>query len=287
MDFRPIERADLEACADVFYAADDELMARRGLPLSPRNRTALLRLFDHVSTTSPHRAWLVQKDTQIIGFGMAAQRDELAFLSFLFVLPDAQARGLGRALLERCMSGSTNRAVCIFSVQPVSAALYATSGMVPLVPLYTLIGRPKTDLPPLPFGLRVGSLDADQTTALDREVVGFTRAVDHAAWQSWERRLFGLYEQERVVGYGYAHQSGRLGPLVVRRADLLLPFAAQLMREVEPLEGWMIHLPGPAIETFQALVSAGMRLDGPPIIFCASQSRIDHSRYVPSTFALP
>ena len=30
-----------------------------------------------------------------------------------------------------------------------------------------------------------------------------------------------------------------------------------------------------------------MRFDGPPIIFCATEPRIDHSRYLPATFALP
>ena len=40
-------------------------------------------------------------------------------------MPAVQARGVGRALLERCMAGSTSRAVCIFSAQPVSAALLA------------------------------------------------------------------------------------------------------------------------------------------------------------------
>ncbi|MGZ5314102.1 MAG: N-acetyltransferase family protein, partial [Solirubrobacterales bacterium] len=97
MDFRPIDPADLEACADVFYAADDELMARRGLPLSPRNRVALLRLFSHIQVTSPHRAWLAERDSRVLGFGMSAQRERLVFLSFLFVVPEAQSKGLGRA----------------------------------------------------------------------------------------------------------------------------------------------------------------------------------------------
>jgi GNAT superfamily N-acetyltransferase len=287
VDLRPIEAGDLEACADVFYAADDELMTRRGLAVSPRNRPALLRMLGHISTTSTERAWLAELAGRVIGFGMAAQREQLVFLSFLFVEPEAQVRGLGRALLERCMAGSDQRAVCILSAQPVSAALYAKYGMVPLVPLYTFVGRPVRPLPALAAGLAVGPLEIDQTSELDRAVTGFARAIDHAAWRAWERRLVGLFEAGRLVGYGYAQRSGRLGPVVVQRAELLLPFVGQLMREVEPLGAWMVHVPGPAADTFSGLLAAGLRLDGPPELFCASHHAIDHSRYLPSSFALP
>lgn len=287
MDFRPIAQGDLEACADVFYAADDDLMVRRGLPPSPRNRVGLLRLFSHISMTSPGRAWLVEQGGRVLGFGMAAQRERMVFLSFLFIEPEAQARGLGRALLERCMAGADERAVCIFSEQPVSAALYAKYGMVPLVPLYTLVGRPQRDLPGLADGLSIGPLEAGQAAELDREVTGFARDEDHAAWQAWERRLVGLFETGQPVGYGYVQASGRLGPVVVRRAELLLPFIGRLMREVEPPETWLVNVPGPAAPTFSGLLSAGMRLDGPPVLFCAARHSIDHSLYLPSTFALP
>jgi hypothetical protein len=118
-------------------------------------------------------------------------------------------------------------------------------------------------------------------------VLGFTRRVDHEAWQRWERRPFALRDAGRLVGYGYAQPAGRLGPLVVRDSRHALPLLGALMDEVEPPEDWMIPVPGPAAETFAGLLKAGMRLDGAPIIFCATESRIDHSRYLPATFALP
>lgn len=287
MNFRPIDPADLDACADVFYAADDDLMTKRGLPIMPRNRVALLRLFGHIQATSPHRAWLAERDGRVVGFGMSAQRGALVFLSFLFIEPVEQSKGLGRALLERSMSGAEQTAVCIFSIQPISAALYAKYGMVPRVPMYTLLGRPREPLPGLPAGLSVGPLEVDAAAALDRAVTGFEREQDHVAWRSWDRRLFGLFEAGRPVGYGYAQPSGRLGPVVVERRELVLPLVAELMRQVEPLEDWMVHVPGPAAGAFTALLNAGMKLDGPPVVFCASDVAIDHSRYLPSTFALP
>jgi GNAT superfamily N-acetyltransferase len=288
MDYRPIDPADIEACAEVFYSADDDLMKKRGQPPSPRNRVALTRLFSHIRETDPHRAWLAQKDGRVLGFAMSAQRGDLVFLAFLFIEPAEQGRGLGRALLERSMAGATKTAVCIFSIQPISAALYAKFGMVPRVPIYQIGGRPKGPLPGLPAGVSVGGLEVAQAADLDRAVTGFVRAQDHIAWGSWDRKLFGLYEGGRVVGYGYAQSVGRIGPIVVERRELLLPFVSELMRQVETVEDWMINVPGPAAEVFTALLSAGMQLQGPPIVFCAVEDHgVDHTRYLPSTFALP
>ncbi len=287
MDFRPIRDADLETCAEVFYVSDDELNARVGQPPNPRNLVNLLRLFRHMLATDPDRMWLAEEDGRVLGFGMAVQRDTLVFLSMLFVEPGRQAAGIGRALLELCMARSERSGVCIFSPQPISAALYARYGMVPRVPMYTLMGELKGSLPDLPVGLSVGPLDSAAADPLDLEVTGFTRPKDHDAWESWGRIRHGLFQGSEVVGYGYAQQSGRLGPFVVRNAEHLLPFVGELTRRVEPIEGWMIHVPGPAQEAFSVLLRHGFRLDGPATIYCATGPEIDHSRYLPSTFALP
>lgn len=287
MDYRPIDRADLQACADVFYIATDELNARVGQPKAPRNPVALLRLFEHILTGSPHRAWLAEQDGEVLGFGIAAQRDDMTFLSFLFVRPDVQAAGIGRALLERAMSGSDHRAVCIGSIQPISAALYARYGMVPRVPLFMFVGRPTPELPGLPSELEIGPVAIEAVADLDREVTGLSRPDDHAAWEAWDRRRFGLVRDGELVGYGYVQPVGRLGPVVVRDSALLLPFIGGLMAQLPDVETWLINVPGTAAATFAALLKAGMRLDGPPVIYCATELRMDHSRYLPATFALP
>lgn len=287
MELRLITPADIESCIEIFYAADEALTLSRNLPVMPRNPQAIERIFRHVSGSTPHRAWLAEEGGRVSGFGMAIERDELTFLAFLFVRPEAQASGIGSALYERCMPRSGYRATCIWSVQPVSAALYARDGLVPRVPLYTFTGRPPTPLPPLPRGLELTPVTPEELDELDREILGFTRPVDHAAWQSWERRPFALRDGKQLLGYGYAQPAGRLGPAVVRRSEDLLPLVGALMAQIEPLEDWMVHVPGVAAETFAALLRAGMRFDGPPILFCATRDGVDHSRYLPATFALP
>jgi GNAT superfamily N-acetyltransferase len=299
VDLRPITAADLPACAEVYFAAENELYERLNLPPLPRSEQALLTIFRHILATDPGLAWLAETGSEVTGFGFGARRDRLNYLSFLFVRPDRQSRGIGRLLLSRCLPADGYRATCVEAVQPVSTALYAAHGMVPRTPIYTLIGQPRHELAGLPADLDIEPLgDAreglqDTLSAvdeLDRQVLGISRRQDHSAWLDWGRRLFVVRRQAgagRVAGYGYAHQSGRFGPLVVDDEIVLLPLVGELMRRLKAIDAWQVNVPGPAKETLMALLAAGLRLDGPPAIYCASEPRTDHARYLPVTLALP
>lgn len=279
--------ADLETCAQVLEVSDDALNASRNMPVFPRNRPALLKLLAYLLERNPRRTWLAEEPGRVVGFAQAAEYEDLTFLAFLFVLPDTQARGVGAKLMELAMAGADHRAVCINSIQPISTALYARDGMVPRVPIYIFLGAPQRSLPALPDEVAMRRMATHEVVPLDREVCGFERAADHEWWQHAGRRLYGLYEGGTAVGYGYVQESGRLGPVVVRRPELLTPFVGELMSQVEPVEAWMINVPGPAAALFEELLRAGMRLEGPPAIYCATEPRIDHARYLPASFALP
>jgi GNAT superfamily N-acetyltransferase len=297
VQLRPITASDLPSCVDVFFAAEDALHARLNLPLLPRNLPSLRLLFSHITSIDPGLAWLAEDDGQVVAFGIAAQRGALRFLSFLFVLPEAQGKGLGRRLLERCLPADGYRGTCIEAIQPVSAGLYAAYGMVPRVPIYTLVGRPRSELPGLPAGLELVAATSEDDRdgfigsvgELDEQVLGFTRPVDHRAWLGWQRQPFFLQRagSEGVIGYGYAQPSGRLGPVVVLDAEHLLPTVGQLIRSVAVVEDWQVLVPGAADQTFVALLRAGLHFDGAPGIFCATRPGLDHSRYLPASFALP
>lgn len=301
MEIRPVLASDLSACAEVFFAAEDELYERRGLPHLPRNKEALERLFDHIVDTDPQRVWLAERGGTVMAFGMASQRDRFWFLSFLFVLPQAQGQGLGRRLLQRCLpaEGTTDvLGVCVEAIQPVSTGLYATFGLVPRVPIYTLIGTLRHDLGPLPDGLEVVGFDdlaaghgghealVSSVGRLDGSVLGYARPADHRALRQWKRTGFMLRRGDEAVGYGYASEAGRVGPVVVGDASHLLPLVGELTRRVQAVDAWQILVPGTADEAMVGLLRAGLRYDGPPALFCATTSGPDLERYLPGTFAL-
>src|SRR3954464_13939546 len=111
---------DLETCAEVLYVADDELSMRRGLPVSPRNREALVRLYAHMLRHFPDRFHVAEDARRIVGFSASTEYQAMVYLGFLFVLPDAQAAGIGRRLLALSMHAPSSPPLPTPSSPPTS-----------------------------------------------------------------------------------------------------------------------------------------------------------------------
>lgn len=305
MELRPITRDDLRACLDVFYAAADDLQTRLAQPPMPRNPEGLGRVFGHLASTDPDSCWLAEDQGEVIGFGLAHLRADHWYLGFLFVLPEWQGRGVGRAVLERCLPPAPVRAhtrlsVAVQAAQPVSTALYAQYGMVPRVPLYVLTGDltpgalpdparrlPLVGLEPIAFrALEDPAAVAVAVDGLDRQVVGYARPPEHH-FLGVPDRLGFLYRQgSETVAYGYAQPSGRLGPVCSLDPRLLPAILGHLVATVRPLGGWQAIVPGPAAEALVPLLGAGLRIDGGPALYCGTWHGPQFDRYLPMNFAL-
>ncbi len=137
--------------------------------------------------------------------------------------------------------GGMVRAVAADSAQPISNALYAKLGMVPRMPLLNLSGLPERpeafgELPsgvvPLAFdeivagppGGQGHQLLTEAVDALDRELLGVAHPIDHRFLRS-ESRHGWLYRgpDGAPLGYGYAGEAGRVGPVAVRDAGPARP----------------------------------------------------------------
>ena len=76
-------------------------------------------------------------DRALVGFAGVVPRGEVAFLTDLFVLPSAQGRGAGSALLRAVWDGTSERATSA-STNPVALTAYVRWGLVPAWPLLYL-----------------------------------------------------------------------------------------------------------------------------------------------------
>jgi GNAT superfamily N-acetyltransferase len=308
--YRVATPADLPACGAVWRHALNDYMGRLNLPEVPDDLVAILRLHRHLLMTDP-AGFLVAEQasadggTRIVAFAAAVRRDAVWFLSMLFVLPEAQARGIGRDLIRRLLPppGSAALATCADAAQPISNGLYASLGMIPRMPLLRLVGRAErpAELPRLPNGVRPVGFDEidrageriggaaldDELAGLDRDAAGFEHPADHAMVRA-ERRLGFLYlgPDGGPIGYGYASESGRLGPIAVRDAALLGPVIGHLVTTVRPRGAFALFLPGAAEEIGGPLVRAGFRVEGFPGLLCWDRPFADFARYVPISSSL-
>jgi len=282
---------DVPAMLDVFFGAMEDLDERRGRPRQPRNPAALEMHFGHLLSTDPGTSFVAIDRGRIVAFGILMVRDGDAFLSFLFVLPQWQGRGMGRAIIKACLGGAgeiVRLSTCAEADQLVSTGLYASLGLAPREPVYLVRGEiDESMLPLLPDGLRARALASEAVADLDAELLGYRRSQDHHLWAGGERRGW-MFEANggSIIGYGYAHHSGRIGPVVARDAAHLPALLGHIVRSTPVLEGWQAVVGGRAIETLRLLLAAGMRLDGTPAIYCAERPGPRLDRYLPMSFAL-
>ncbi len=191
------------------------------------------------------------------------------------------------------------RATATDSVQPISNALYALHDIVPRMPLFSLTGLPQrpeafgalpSGIVPLAFddiaagppGGQGHRLLVDAVDALDREVLGVAHPVDHRFLRTESRRGW-LYRgpDGSPVGYGYAGEAGRLGPVAARDEALLAPILGHLTSAVEPRGAFALWAGGAADRAIVPALQAGLRLDPFPVLVCWDRPFADFARYLP------
>ena len=299
--YRPARREDLPACTRLWDVAIGDYVRRMNQPWFPGDLVPLERLLGHLLETDPDlfRVATARDAAEPVAFVSANRRGGVWFLAMLFVAPDLQGRGVGRALLEQVLPSPADRRVLAMgtatdSGQPISNALYAAYGIVPRMPVWRLIGRavhPEA-LEQLPSDITVHVLGPgttevpDDVHRIDREVVGYERAGDHA-FLLGEGRLLALYRRgTRTVGYGYASPVGRFGPQAALEPALMAPIAAHLISLVDPPGVFASWVPGAAGPLTTMLLRAGFRFEPFPMLFCWSAPIADFERYVPISGAL-
>jgi GNAT superfamily N-acetyltransferase len=306
-ELRPVRPDELLACAEIWRVSINDYTHRLGQPAVPTEFAPLVRLYTHLQATDPDRfvvATAPDPDQpgadRIVAFAAAVCRERLWFLSMLFVLPDFQGAGLGRALLTRVSpptdAPDTVRSTATDSAQPISNALYGSLGMVPRVPLLNLIGLPeRLDVfGELPSGIAVTPFEEVAATDdghralgavlddLDRALLGAAHPVDHRFLRG-ESRHGWLYRgpDGTPLGYGYAGESGRVGPVAATDEGLLAPILGHLMTVTAPRGAFALWLAGTADRAVVAALQAGFRLDQFPILLCWDRPFADFSRYAP------
>lgn len=258
----------------------------------------------------------------LAGFSLATVRGGLWYLAMLFVTPDAQGRGIGSALLDRAQAGRDTPpggpalpgpddpldsgigtwGMATDSAQPISNALYARRGMLPRLPIWRLAGEPRrwSALPPLPASLESATFDAvagdgredaslltDAVDAVDREVIGVTRPLDHEFLRREGRTGFLVRERHgRILGYGYGAASGRIGPVATLDPDLLPAILGVVVRETPMLDAIGAWVPGTADGAIRSLLEAGLQFDRFPGVLCWSRPETPFARYLPINLAM-
>jgi GNAT superfamily N-acetyltransferase len=254
---------DLTGIFDIFY-----LNEMHGVD-DPPPRGAVPPWLAHTLATG--ELLVAERAGEFIGFAGLTIRSGVAFLTDLFVRPDVQSGGVGRALLRAILPTDVAVTCTLASSDPRALALYIRAGKLPQWPNYWLLGESA--------GLRLAASNVEVAEALpedgellrwDREIAGRDRPQDHRFWVR-EQAGVPLWFRRGVttIGYGYArfnasiiwHQEAlTFGPIGARTPGDALDCALAAVRWGRERASLVrVALPGPH-PALRPLLDAGFRI---------------------------
>jgi GNAT superfamily N-acetyltransferase len=261
MEIRRTRASDLPALHDIFIEAIAAVYRPHAFDPPAPPLEVFANQQRHVLAHDGETCAVAEDGGEPVAFASAWTRGGTWFLASLFVRPQLQARGVGRALLDAVWGvGAGRRLTITDAIQPVSNALYGRRGLVPATPLLSFGGRPRPDDA---AAVEAADADEDALRAIDSAAYGFGRAVDHAYWARLARRTVWLREG-RAVAYSYVFpgDAAAIGPVGgidgVAAASALAAELARADGEVR------VRMPGSSYELVATALAAGLRLAPTP-----------------------
>jgi GNAT superfamily N-acetyltransferase len=202
---------DVEPALDLYLGTLRDLIARNGGDPGQVSRDEWQYGYPHVFRTGIFR--VAEEDGELLSICHAIVRGRLWFLSGFWTRPDRQKSGIGSRLLREVWDeGRASGASTFFtwsSIDLTAMASYLRRGMFPGYQILTFAGVPARVAPD---ARDVAPLTLEIAAALDHDVIGTGREIDHGFWASEPGRVGrAVMRAGRAVGYYYV-RSGAIGP---------------------------------------------------------------------------
>lgn len=240
MQFREGTEADIRPAYAVFRRSLWDYLHRIGYlgpgdPAEPDVEGSWARqgpFIEHLARTAA-RFWVAETDDgRLVGVARSIQRGGLVELTEFFVDPTAQARGVGRGLLERAfpLGWGEHRSI-IATFDPRALSLYLRFGVHAAGVAGDFSGPPRVDRLRTDLDLAPGSIaDTAAVLEIEEQVLGHQRPEDVAFFVA-TRPLTVARRRGRVVGYAFGSNGTGIGPVAALDPADLPPLLAHLEAE--------------------------------------------------------
>jgi GNAT superfamily N-acetyltransferase len=231
IQYRPAQPEDVPEMADLFLEAVSNMYARNNISAAVPPRPAVLLGYEHVRATGIFH--VAELEDRIVAIAGAIVRDHLWYLSSFWARPKMQRQGIGMPLLRGVWNAGREAGATVFftwsSVDSAAMAAYMKLGMVPGYPVLLFEGTPR-QLPAVASAYEVTALEKAQAMALDQEIRGTGRSVDHDFFDSWGLQGHQVIRAGEVVGYYYLGKGG-VGPAAWKKSQHGEPVLSLACRE--------------------------------------------------------
>lgn len=293
VSFRRARYEDIQGVAEVYRSSISEIYSRHGFADTQIIPSGINPFYVFVLQEEPEGFFVAEDAGRVVGATFSWMRGSLWYLSHLFILPEYQGRGIGKALLERTLeyctkTGSKLRAVITMAFNPSSIALYMRNGMYPIENIYLMkishiskrenlekddsISWERLD----PASWHNGDLNH-----IDSEVLGISRMRHHQFFLQDQNAPCYLFRKgSQAMAYAYLWPDGRIGPIAAlgnAPYQAILKTTIQLARENSPVLTMMV--PGSNRVAIETTLSYGFFVSLPYIIL-SSQPFGSWDRYL-------
>jgi len=290
---------DLLAAGRLLYKTADEIRQSVGLdPYGVKLRTAP-PLLSHIYSQDPDLSWGAYVGDELVGFSTTHMRDRQWHVAYLFVDPEYQNRGLGTRLLKTGITEAIRREAyfmsqCAFMYNLKAIGLYTKLGLFPRKNLMLMEGPPASEVtwPELTSAIEGRMIDStallNDLNAMDREVRGINRTVDHCYWLADdEHEGYVFYHQGNLIGYAYITQQGFVGPVLALRDSFLPEIVLFCLRVLAKRDRTVpkIWVNGKNFTTLQMILNNGFRIKEIALLM-TNRMFCDVRRYIPASLAV-
>jgi GNAT superfamily N-acetyltransferase len=278
---RAAREEDIEPALDLFIGTLRDLLARNGIDAGELARDEWRYGYPHVFRTGIFR--VAEEDGELVAICHAIVRGPLWFLSGFWARPDRQSAGIGGRLLREVWDEGSARGASTFftwsSIDLTAMASYLRRGMLPGYQILSFVGEPASTTV---VAAEIAPLTVEIAAAIDRDVIGTAREIDHGFWSTEPGRVGRAVMRGGIpVGYHYV-RSGSIGPAAWTSsadADVVLRTAIAEARAQSSIV--RLRALGANHDTIRFALASGLRLAGYSHLL--TTSAFGHlERYAPS-----
>jgi GNAT superfamily N-acetyltransferase len=275
--------------ADVRAATPDDIPAIRSILAAHGNDGPIL-VADIIGPYLLHliargRARVSVVDETVVAFGAGLDTGRSVHLADLFVEAERLGQGIGRPLLEACLSGRRERTT-FASDDERAMPIYVRAGMQPLwVSLY--LQGPTAGLPAASRSISAETATPLELVELERSWTGQDRGADHGYWAAMaDADPFVIRESGAIAafGYGRARQAARirvLDRLVIHPDADPIGATLEALRRTSRGGPVLVDMPGPH-PALRTLLESGMRIVDHDQFLASDPSLVDPVRLLPN-----
>ena len=285
MEIRPVTPADAENCGQIIYKAFCGIADRHNFPHDFPSPEVAMQMAQ-MTVSNPNVVGFVAEadDGQFLGSNFLWRHNEIAGVGPITVNPNAQAKGVGRRLMQAVIeSGKDAPGIRLVqdAFNTVSMSLYADLGFDVVEPLVLMQGVPK-DETSASTKAEVRPLeekDFEACAELCRKVHGFDRNTELAQIAQMSP-AFVAVRDGRVVAYAAAPTFWQMNHSVAETVEDMQNLLAEAARLTEQPLAFL--LPTRQAELFRWCLSQKLRVIKPMTLMAMGSYQEPKGAFLPS-----